>query len=504
LVLEAVDETIYRGRLVALEEWVRWARLRHLPRHAVFAVAETELHLRHGRHMTALTIARAAIESGLASGDVAFRLHLAAARAAHVGSREEEALQYYKSARTVAPTRLQEREARWGEIMCTAALERVEAHDLLAELKRSVIVSDARDQVRLADKQLSVGFRFGFVEHLSDSRGACELVDEVDDPFIRCSFLSMHAWALVLGAYYEEALSAAKRLLADATDFRVRPALPYGYASQAISLAGLGRIDEALTSIESANQEARRVNDENGVQNAYAIRMRILVQAGATGEACATEPPDIANALPSMRGEVLGSRALALATIGRLDEALDLANTAASCTRGIEANALSKAVTAVCELKRRSNELLETAELFIEHVFATGSVDIAVTAYRANPELLAALLTSPRVRDRVIFLTRRAHDDERIRALGVSSASLVDPAISLSAREREVYDLVCEGLSNAQIARQLFISTSTVKVHVHHVFDKLGIRSRTALVLNSARGRYAAPTDTNSSDEAAG
>ena len=62
-------------------------------------------------------------------------------------------------------------------------------------------------------------------------------------------------------------------------------------------------------------------------------------------------------------------------------------------------------------------------------------------------------------------------------ALGVSPLHLVDPAISLSAREREVYDLVCEGLSNAEIAQRLFISTSTVKVHVHHVFDKLGIRS---------------------------
>jgi DNA-binding NarL/FixJ family response regulator len=82
----------------------------------------------------------------------------------------------------------------------------------------------------------------------------------------------------------------------------------------------------------------------------------------------------------------------------------------------------------------------------------------------------------------------------------MSSAALVDPVISLTSREREVYDLLCEGLSNAEIGRQLFITPGTVKVHVHHVFDKLGIRSRTALALNSARERYAAPADTRPSD----
>jgi ATP/maltotriose-dependent transcriptional regulator MalT len=496
LLLEAIDETTVGGRLVALEEWVRFARTSRLSPHPVFALAETELHIRHGRHLTALTVARSAIERGGVSADVDCRLLLAAARAAHVGSHEEEALDFYGKARARAQTTLQQREARWGELMCTAALERPEAHELLDELERSVIVSDARDQVRMADKQLSVGFRFGFVRHLADSRAVYELLDEVADPFIRCSFLSMHAWALVLGAYYEDALSAARRLIADATDFRVRPALPYGYASEAIAAAGLGETDLALAGIDRAAHEARKIHDVNGLQNAYALRMRILLQAGAAAEACATEPPDIDSALPSMRGEVLGSRALALATIGRLAEAADLARDAAECTSGIETQALTRAVDAVCSLKGRSPDLMDVCEQLLEHVFVAGSVDIAVTAYRANPELVSTLLSSSRAQDQTVFLIRRAGDDHRLGALGLTPAQLVDPARSLSAREREVYDLVCEGLSNAEIARRLFITPGTVKVHVHHVFDKLGIRSRTALALNSARERYAAPTAT--------
>jgi DNA-binding NarL/FixJ family response regulator len=492
LVLEAVDGTVHAGRLRTLAEWLRHARARRLPYHPVFALAEAELHTRHGRHLSALTLARSAIEPS-PSGEFHYRLLLAAARAAHVGSDEEEALDYYQRALRAASSVEQEREARWGELMCTAALERPEAHALLEELERSVLVSDARDQVRLADKRLSVGFRFGYVRHLSQSRAVHELVDQVDDPFVRCSFLSMHAWALALGAHYREALEVARKLLSDATDFRVRPALPYGHAYHAVALAGIGEHDHALDAIGDADRESRRVNDAHGVQNAYAIRVRILLQTGAIREACATEPPDVSAALLSMRGEVLGSRALALATIGRVGEASDLAAVAARCTKGIEAQALSHAVGAVRALKERSDDVLARCESLINHVFATGSVDLAVSAYRANPELLSTLLVSRNVRDEVMFLVRRAGDEERLDALGVSPNSLVDPATSLSAREREVYDLVCEGLSNREIARQLFISPATVKVHVHHVFDKLGIRSRTALALSSARGRYAAP-----------
>ena len=61
----------------------------------------------------------------------------------------------------------------------------------------------------------------------------------------------------------------------------------------------------------------------------------------------------------------------------------------------------------------------------------------------------------------------------------------------LSAREREVYDAPVRGRFERRDRSTTLHSQGTVKVHVHHVFDKLGIRSRSALALNAARDRYA-------------
>jgi DNA-binding NarL/FixJ family response regulator len=41
--------------------------------------------------------------------------------------------------------------------------------------------------------------------------------------------------------------------------------------------------------------------------------------------------------------------------------------------------------------------------------------------------------------------------------------------------------LVCKGLSNKEIGRRLNISDGTIKVHLHHIYEKLEIRNRTAL-----------------------
>lgn len=50
----------------------------------------------------------------------------------------------------------------------------------------------------------------------------------------------------------------------------------------------------------------------------------------------------------------------------------------------------------------------------------------------------------------------------------------------LSARQKEILDLVVDGLSNAQIARRLYLSESTVKQHLRAAYKLLGVKNRTS------------------------
>ena len=87
----------------------------------------------------------------------------------------------------------------------------------------------------------------------------------------------------------------------------------------------------------------------------------------------------------------------------------------------------------------------------------------------AEPELLVQALRQVANGQRLLTLSRsgRADRGKNVRLL--------------TERERQIIRLVSEGLSNKEIAHKLNISKGTIKVHLHHIFEKLAIKHRTAL-----------------------
>ncbi|MBU5422510.1 response regulator transcription factor [Cellulomonas hominis] len=121
-----------------------------------------------------------------------------------------------------------------------------------------------------------------------------------------------------------------------------------------------------------------------------------------------------------------------------------------------------------------------------------GPAVLVVTTYGSDADILAAVEAGA-----TGYLLKDAPTDELIRAVRAAAAGQVAlgpavqerllgrvraPRLALTSRELDVLRLVAAGRSNDEIARELFVSRATVKTHLAHLYDKLGVTSRTRAV----------------------
>jgi two-component system, NarL family, nitrate/nitrite response regulator NarL len=120
-----------------------------------------------------------------------------------------------------------------------------------------------------------------------------------------------------------------------------------------------------------------------------------------------------------------------------------------------------------------TTEILDAVDL-IQH----GAMGIF--SQNASSQELLACLAAVSSGSRWIHPDVAKHTVENL----VLRPSLCDvPLQMLTARERDIVHLVCLGLRNREIAHELHISEGTVKLYLHAIFKKLGVRSRTELIL---------------------
>ncbi len=72
--------------------------------------------------------------------------------------------------------------------------------------------------------------------------------------------------------------------------------------------------------------------------------------------------------------------------------------------------------------------------------------------------------------------------DEIQKIKDIQSSPEIDP---LTSRELEILRLICSGLSNREIGKKLYITNSTVKTHLHHIFEKVRVETRTQLIVRA-------------------
>jgi DNA-binding NarL/FixJ family response regulator len=385
--------------------------------------------------------------------------------------------------------------------MCSIELEQDDAVERLQDLSSSLRLSQPREVVRAAAYTLSAQLKFGHLD-LARVDLALDLLPEVSDPLVESAFRNIYSAALALSAEYDEALQAAECLMDTVRRYRLEFVVPYALSVVSVARAGRREWAAACDAIDLAATAARDRRNSYAEQICYAIRVRTLGQQGRHELAVTLPVPDLRSALPAARGEALASRALILAAMGNLKEAQSAVEDIRGKSSAIEPVVLVAAVDAVVSLKRRGSTAVDDVSYFVDEATRTGALDLLVSAYRSAPELLEVLLRSPQ-RPRVIELIRRVRDEDLAEVLGQHVRATDDPRARLTRREREVFDLLVQGFSNRQIGKLLFIEESTVKVHAHHIYDKLGTRSRTALAVQAALERADHATRATGTDDSA-
>ena len=144
---------------------------------------------------------------------------------------------------------------------------------------------------------------------------------------------------------------------------------------------------------------------------------------------------------------------------------------------GVEGTRLATGADATAEIKRTMEKPPHVLVVtnYDTDADILGAIEAGALGYLlkdAPPEELLAAVRSAAEGDSPLSPTVANRLMTRVRT----------PRTSLTPRELEVLKLVASGSSNREIGRALLLSEATVKSHLVHIYDKLGVRSRTSAV----------------------
>jgi len=362
------------------------------------------------------------------------------------------------------------------------------ADDLISDFER--VLPDGLDaQLMLAECKVEAARRTRTLAGLwAVLEPLVPLVKYASDPVTACVFLHGASGVATSRADYGRGLELAADAVTTSREFGlgpVRTAFSLGvYANSAIGLRRFVEAERALDEmLETGARHTRHVlaDEELG-------RVRLLLARRRLREAYERrhlleelELPDPLycenRALLAIAAAALCENGYVSSTIERVAEHTDL----------VEVVFYSRFARLIVELAAgtRTHELQGDAIKLVAQAAKAEILDAFVIAYRAYPPLMRLIAEDEQSFSIVSRLARASNDRALAREAGVLLRAVDprEPTSLLTPREAEVFGLVRQGLSNAEIARRLFVSESTVKVHVHHILEKLGAKTRLEAVV---------------------
>jgi non-specific serine/threonine protein kinase len=263
-----------------------------------------------------------------------------------------------------------------------------------------------------------------------------------------------------------------------------------------------GRADEAERHLERAQELFLAVGDGSGQARAVASRARVARERG-----------DLARALHLAEeslglfqgGSDLTGTAQQFANVGHVRLALDdrpaaaeafrhslvnwraIGNTVdvAECLEGVAAVVANAQPRRAAHLLGAAEALRETSGALVAAVDLSRYAQlVARVKNQLREETFATAWREGRELPIDEAMDLALHDDAAVVA---ASAGVDDEAGVLSARERDVAQLIAGGSSNREIADALVVSVKTVETHIQHIFRKLNVKARSEVAVWASR-----------------
>ncbi len=468
------------SRVPSISSWIQYA-LEHAIVSPIIDLAEAEILFLAGDHVKAYSLAVQSSRRLLSTSPLYWRTHALAARTAFFIDQPTTANAHARLARSACGDSDALRHCLWIQYVCAHEEESDDRLTILSELEQS---SDGSINIdaRIAQAKLAASDLLGFPDIVAAHSEFNRIIPLLEraHPQVRAALLTTQGEHFTHLARYRDAdlaFASAQKLH---EEYGFDLVLPNIFLSRAVSNIGLRRYRHA-TMLLDALDESKLLLRASTSTYARALR-RLLSYLTNSRNHLACELAVDERSSRYAHGFALAVEALLSASLQCSSDAISFAMRADDITRSSEVSVLTSYVRAiVADIEGSSDSV---SELKASHELARrlGQWNPFVWSYRVYPQLLSLTSAVPELLPYISPIITRACDSKLATHYGIPLSDGDGVAFQsdlLSPRETEVLRLVAEGLTNDDIAHRLFISSVTVKVHLRHIYRKLGVRNRT-------------------------